>query len=114
MNEIPARGRRLGIVVPCYNEQEVLQENYHRLSARMKDMTGKGLITENSLIVYVDDGSRDATWPMIKSLHEQDPRVRGIKLSRNRGHQNALLAGLMTVKDDCDMIISMDAEPYAL
>ena len=110
MNEIPARGRRLGIVVPCYNEQEVLQENYHRLSARMKDMTGKGLITENSLIVYVDDGSRDATWSMIKSLHEQDPRVRGIKLSRNRGHQNALLAGLMTVKDDCDMIISMDAD----
>ena len=110
MNEIPVRGRRLGIVIPCYNEQEVLEENYRRLSVRMKDMTGKGLISQNSLIVYVDDGSKDTTWSIIEGLHAQDRNVRGIRLSRNRGHQNALLAGLMTAKDDCDMLISMDAD----
>ena len=106
----PCRGARLGMIIPCYNEQEVLPENYRRLSEKMKDLIAKKLVTEDSLIVYVDDGSKDTTWAQICALHRQDRMVRGIKLSRNRGHQNALLAGLMTVKDECDMLISMDAD----
>ena len=73
-------------------------------------MEKDGLCSENSRIVYVDDGSRDDTWPLITRLQEENPAVRGLKLSRNRGHQNALLAGLMTVKEECDCAVSMDAD----
>ena len=73
-------------------------------------MEKDGLCSENSRIVYVDDGSRDDTWPLITRLQEDNPAVRGLKLSRNRGHQNALLAGLMTVKEECDCAVSMDAD----
>ena len=100
----------LFIVVPCYNEQEVLTETTRVLLDKLTRMEKDGLCSENSRIVYVDDGSRDDTWPLITRLQEDNPAVRGLKLSRNRGHQNALLAGLMTVKEECDCTVSMDAD----
>jgi glycosyltransferase involved in cell wall biosynthesis len=98
----------LAIVVPCYNEQEVLNETTSRLLALMDRMQASGAISANSAIHYVDDGSRDGTWPLIVALAGKDARVKGIKLTRNRGHQNALLAGLMTVPGDA--IVSIDAD----
>ena len=89
----------LYIVVPCYNEEEVLHETTKRLIDKLNRMTADGLISPDSRILYVDDGSKDKTWRIIEELHGQEPRVLGVKLSRNRGHQNALLAGLMTAKD---------------
>lgn len=100
----------LYVVVPCYNEQEVLHETSSRLLAKMKALMAVGTVDERSRIVFVDDGSTDTTWSIIEQLHTSDPLFHGIKLSRNRGHQNALLAGLMTVKDACDAAISMDAD----
>lgn len=100
----------LYLVIPCYNEQEVLRETAKQLRDKMNTMTEKKKISPESRIVFVDDGSKDATWQMIVDLHESDPIFQGVKLSRNRGHQNALLAGLMTVKDLCDMTISLDAD----
>lgn len=100
----------LYIVVPCYNEEEVLHETTKRLIDKLNRMTADGLISPDSRILYVDDGSKDKTWRIIEELHGQEPRVLGVKLSRNRGHQNALLAGLMTAKDMCDVTVSMDAD----
>lgn len=100
----------LYFVIPCYNEEEVLFEIAKRLSAKLGFLCKQNKISENSRIVFVDDGSHDRTWDIISSFHEKDKRFRGIKLSRNRGHQNALLAGLMSVKDECDAVISMDAD----
>lgn len=100
----------LYIVVPCYNEEEVLHETTKRLTDKIDRMIAGGLISQDSRIMYVDDGSKDKTWQLIEELHGQEPRVLGVKLSRNRGHQNALLAGLMTAKDLCDVTISMDAD----
>ena len=97
-------------VVPCYNEQEVLPETSKRLLAKLESLVEKCKISADSRIVFVDDGSRDDTYKIICELHAQDERFCGIKLSRNRGHQNALLAGLMTVKDRCDAAISLDAD----
>lgn len=101
---------KLYIVVPCYNEQEVLGETSNRLKIKMSDLIKRNLIHEESKVVFVNDGSKDTTWKIIQSLHEQDSLFCGLNLSRNRGHQNALLAGLMTVKDYADMVISMDAD----
>lgn len=101
---------KLYIVIPCYNEEEVLKETERRLSAKLQRMIEKGLISEESRMVFVDDGSKDHTWQMIREMYETNPYVLGIKSSRNRGHQNTLLEGLMTVKDDCDMVVSMDAD----
>lgn len=101
---------RLCIVVPCYNEEDVLNETSSRLKLKYEALVSDGQIKEASRIVFVDDGSKDKTWEIISSLHEQYPCFDGIKLSRNRGHQNALLAGLMTVKDSFDAVISMDAD----
>jgi len=98
------------MVVPCYNEEEVLAETAHRLIDKFNSLTAKGKITDDSRIVFVDDGSKDSTWELIVLLHQQNERIQGIKLSRNCGHQNALFAGLMSVKDDCDAAISMDAD----
>lgn len=98
------------IVVPCYNEEEVLGETTRRLLGKMERMQKAGLISDGSRILYVDDGSKDRTWEIIRTLHAQDPRISGVKLSRNRGHQNALLAGLMTAKGHCDAAVSMDAD----
>lgn len=98
---------KLAIVVPCYNEQEVLKETAKRLKEKLEAL--KDDISPDSKIFFVDDGSTDSTWEIIKEL-SLEPCFEGIKLSRNRGHQNALLAGLMTVKSDFDAVISMDAD----
>ncbi len=97
-------------VVPCYNEQEVLPETSKRLLEKLESLIERCMISPDSRIVFVNDGSRDGTYKIITELHEQDERFCGIKLSRNQGHQNALLAGLMTVKDKCDAAISLDAD----
>ncbi len=104
------RKEKLYLVIPCYNEQEVLHETEHRLTVKLNQMISDGLISDESRMVFVDDGSKDSTWNIIKDMHEKNDLVLGIKSSRNRGHQNTLLAGLMTVKDECDMAISMDAD----
>lgn len=104
------RGKILYLVIPCYNEEEVLPETAKRLKAKLGGMIKTGFISEDSKIVFVNDGSKDQTWQLIRRFHEEDPMIQGINLSRNKGHQNALLAGLMTVKSFCDMAISMDAD----
>ena len=101
---------RLYIVVPCYNEEEVLPETARRLRGKMSALMEAGKLTPDSHVLFVNDGSRDRTWAIIRELHQADPLFSGLDLSRNRGHQNALLAGLMTVRDRCDMAISMDAD----
>lgn len=101
---------KLYVVIPCYNEEEVLFETAKRIKIKMKDMIEKNIVSSDSRVVFVNDGSKDKTWQMIEQLHEEDILFSGINLSRNRGHQNALLAGLMTVKDHCDVSISMDAD----
>ena len=100
----------LYVVVPCYNEEDVLPETAKRLRSKMNDLTGRGVISEESRVLFVNDGSKDDTWNIIRKLHEENPLFQGLSLSRNRGHQNALLAGLMTAKDKCDACISMDAD----
>lgn len=102
--------KTLYIVVPCYNEEEVLPETSKRLLAKIENLKSQGRITGKSRILFVDDGSRDKTWEMISDLHKQNPHFAGVKLAHNRGHQNALLAGLMTAKEYCDIAISMDAD----
>ena len=101
---------KLFVVIPCYNEEEVLPETSKRLVKKMAELEQKGLITPDSKVLLVNDGSRDRTWEMICDLHKQNPLFEGVKLSRNRGHQNALLAGLMTARGRCDVSISMDAD----
>ncbi len=98
------------MVIPCYNEEAVLAETTRRLTEKFDALIGQKQISPESRVVYVDDGSRDATWTLIEQFHRENPLFRGIKLSRNRGHQNALLAGLLTVKDEADAVISMDAD----
>ena len=101
----------LYIVVPCYKEQEVLPETSKRLKEKVLQLRAQGKISEKSRIMFVNDGSSDNTWPMIAELHEKEPDIfSGVNLSRNRGHQNALLAGLMTAVNYADMIVSMDAD----
>ena len=100
----------LYIVVPCYNEEEVLPETAKRLKAKMEALMEAGKISGKSKVMLVNDGSKDRTWSMIEELHQNNPIFSGVNLSRNRGHQNALLAGLMTAKNRCDMTISMDAD----
>ena len=101
----------LYIVVPCYKEQEVLPETSKRLREKILALRAEGKISDKSRVMFVNDGSSDNTWPIIAQLHEQDPEMfSGVNLSRNRGHQNALLAGLMTAVNYADMIISMDAD----
>lgn len=100
----------LYIVVPCYNEEAVLPETSKRLGEKMKSLMAAGKVSEKSKVLFVNDGSRDKTWEIISSLHTADPLFSGVDLTRNRGHQNALLAGLMTARDRCDMAISMDAD----
>lgn len=98
------------IVIPCYNEEEVLQETSARLLELYRGMLDEKLINSESRIVFIDDGSRDRTWEIISELSDKHNEISGIKLARNAGHQNALLAGLMTVKDECDCAISIDAD----
>lgn len=100
----------LYLIIPCYNEEEVLIETERRLTEKLRAMIKHKKISEKSRIVFVDDGSKDRTWKMIQTMYQENEFVAGIKSSRNRGHQNALLEGMFTVIDDCDMVITMDAD----
>lgn len=100
----------LYFVLPCYNEEAVLPETSKRLYAKYTQLVNAGTISPKSRILFVNDGSADRTWQIIRGLHESNPAFSGLSLSRNRGHQNALLAGLMYAKDRCDISISMDAD----
>lgn len=97
-------------VVPCYNEEEVLPETVRILSEKYASLIKSEKISSKSRILFVDDGSSDKTWELIESCHKKEPIFCGVKLSRNRGHQNALLAGLMTAKEFCDAAVSIDAD----
>lgn len=100
----------LFLVIPCYNEEEVLQETAKRLLDKMNTMIDNKIICDKSKILFVNDGSNDKTWNLIEELHSNNNIFSGISLSINRGHQNALVAGLMTAKEYCDMTISLDAD----
>ncbi|WP_430413306.1 glycosyltransferase family 2 protein [Fumia xinanensis] len=102
--------KTLYLVIPCYNEEEVLPETSKRLLQKVHHLEAQGRISPQSRILFVDDGSKDNTWTLISDLHRQDEHFAGLKLAHNRGHQNALLAGLMTAKEHCDICISMDAD----
>lgn len=99
---------KLGIVIPCYNEHEVLPETSRRITELLSRLAAKGKISPESLVYLVDDGSSDGTWELIERLVARDSRIVGVKLSRNRGHQTALIAGLLTA--DGDAVVSMDAD----
>ena len=103
-------GVKAYVVIPCYNEEEVLRETCSQLLDLFEYMRRDGLITASSRIVFVDDGSRDRTWELITELEEEHIEVCGIKLAHNVGHQNALFGGLMTVRDECDCAVSIDAD----
>jgi len=100
----------LYIVVPCYNEEEVLPESIKQLGGKLSRLIEAGLATENSKVLFVDDGSRDKTWEIIEEAHKASKNISGIILSKNKGHQNALLAGLLTASDKADVTISIDAD----
>lgn len=100
----------LYIVVPCYNEEAVLYETTKRLKEKLEYLIEKDIISKKSKVMYVNDGSKDNTWNMIKEISEKEKLFTGITLSRNRGHQNALVAGLLTAKEYADVVISMDAD----
>ena len=100
----------LYIVIPCYNEQAVLPVTAPLFLKKLNDLSARGKISEDSRILFVNDGSRDDTWKIICSLSEEDPHYVGISQSRNRGHQNAVLAGLMEARDRCDITISIDCD----
>ena len=102
--------KTLYIVVPCYKEEEVLPETAARLKEKLVGMMEYGQVSIDSRIMFVNDGSSDRTWDIIRQLYEDDPIFAGVNLSRNRGHQNALLAGLMVAKEYADVTISMDAD----
>lgn len=103
-------GKRLYIVIPCYNEEEVLPLTSSMFLDELKELIGRGLIREDSRVLFVNDGSKDRTWEIIKELADKDEHFVGISQSRNRGHQNAVLAGLMYAKDRCDITISIDCD----
>lgn len=100
----------LFLVIPCYNEEQAINETARQLKIKMTGLISSGKISAQSKICFVNDGSEDTTWEIIRSLNHEDSIFRGINLSRNKGHQNALLAGLMTVKSECDAVISLDAD----
>lgn len=102
--------KTIWLVIPCYNEEEVLNETASQLKVVMNELISKSKISRNSKIAMVNDGSKDGTWNIIQNLHSDDNIFSGINLSRNRGHQNALLAGLMTAKNYADAAISLDAD----
>jgi glycosyltransferase involved in cell wall biosynthesis len=101
---------RLATVSPCYNEEEVLRHSVERLTALFERMMSEGLISKDSMMVFVNDGSRDRTWEIIKDLHKENQYVRGINLAHNAGHQNAILAGMMTAREWADAVVTLDAD----
>ncbi|GBR75518.1 bacterial dolichol-phosphate mannose synthase-like protein [Candidatus Termititenax persephonae] len=101
----------LALVVPCYNEEEIFPQTAVKLAQKIRALQSARLVSKKSKVVFVDDGSQDKTWELIAEQHRRCPQIfSGIKLSKNRGHQNALLCGLLTVKDSCDAVISIDAD----
>lgn len=102
--------KNLYLVVPCYNEEAVLLETTKQLTEKLQSMIDDKLVSEDSKIMYVNDGSKDKTWQIIKELHDSNKLIVGLNLTRNKGHQNALLAGLMTAKEHSDIVISLDAD----
>ncbi len=100
----------LYIVIPCYNEEEVLNETTRQLKEKIEKLIKNKDISDKSRVMYVNDGSKDRTWEIIEKINQKEKYFTGISLSRNRGHQNALLAGLMTAKNYADIVISMDAD----
>ena len=101
---------RLATVSPCYNEEEVLRHSVERLTALFERMIAEGLITPDSMMVFVNDGSRDRTWQIIRELHAENKFVKGINMSRNVGHQNAIMAGMMTAREWADAVVTIDAD----
>ena len=104
------KNKILYVVIPCYNEEEVLEETTKRLKEKLKKLIEKKIINKQSKVMYVNDGSKDKTWELIKKISKKEELFTGICLSRNKGHQNALVAGLLTAKNYADVIISMDAD----
>ena len=102
----------LYIIIPCYNEEEVLPITCEMFLEKLTSLIGKGKISDDSRILFVNDGSKDKTWDIICGLAERDVHFKGISQSRNRGHQNAVLAGLMDSIDKCDMTISIDCDGH--
>ena len=100
----------LYLAVPCYNEEAVLKDTSIKLLKKYNQLIKENKISEESRIVYIDDGSTDKTWELITELHRVSPFISGLKMSRNRGHQNTLLGGLITLKDYADAVISIDAD----
>jgi polyisoprenyl-phosphate glycosyltransferase len=100
----------LAIVVPSYNEEPVLRETARKLIALLEELKAQSKISGGSFLYFVDDGSTDATWEIIQELHKGDRRIKGLKLARNAGHQNALLAGLLTARDRADYVVTIDAD----
>ena len=101
----------LAVIVPCYNEEEVLPETAKRLSGKTQQLISEQIIDVKSKILFVDDGSSDNTWGLIEKYHAENPMLfSGIKLSKNRGHQNTLLCGLLAVKEHFDAAVSIDAD----
>ena len=101
---------RLATVSPCYNEEEVLRHSAEQLTTLFERMIAEGLISKDSMIVFVNDGSRDRTWEIIRELHAENKFVRGINMSRNVGHQNAIMAGMMTAREWADAVVTLDAD----
>lgn len=101
---------RLGIVVPCYNEEEVLKISSKELRNVLNDLVQKKKISEDSFVLFVNDGSKDKTWQLISEEHSMYPQIKGVNLAKNVGHQYALTAGLMTAKEMCDVTVSIDAD----
>lgn len=104
------KNKKLYIVVPCYNEEEALEISAKALLQKLDELIRKQLISTDSRIVFVDDGSRDGTWEIISCLYEKYEQIIGLRMAHNRGHQNALLAGLMYAAKYCDFTISIDAD----
>ena len=104
------KNKRLYVVIPCYNEEEVLKETSKRLNVKLGELINDKIISKDSKVLFVNDGSKDKTWDIICELNKENKLFSGINLSRNRGHQNALVAGLMTAKEYADVVISMDAD----
>lgn len=102
--------KTLYMVIPCFNEEEVLRETAGRLDQKIRALCEDGLVDQDSRVLFVDDGSTDRTWSIISQLHAENPRFSGIRLSRNFGQHNSLFAGMMCAKDHADMIASMDAD----
>lgn len=101
---------KLGIVSPCYNEEKILPISKVKLSNLFNDLSAKGKISPDSFVLFVNDGSKDSTWDIIEGMHSEDVRFKGLNLAHNVGHQNAIMAGMMTARHWCDAIITMDAD----